>query len=92
MQMSDGQATKASFTSMEIIEIPHFDAKAEFDRRLSVKNSRRGEVPIIVKSAVLKSNSKFRLSKYLTDELLISSTLRLSANEKPDFSFVIGKK
>uniref|UniRef100_A0A0R3RHH7 BUB1 N-terminal domain-containing protein n=1 Tax=Elaeophora elaphi TaxID=1147741 RepID=A0A0R3RHH7_9BILA len=88
-EMNNNKTIKTSSTPVEIIQIPHFDAKAEFDRRFSVKKSCPGEVPVIVKSAILKSNSKLRLSKCLTDELLISPTLRLSASEKPDFNFII---
>ncbi|KAL4002902.1 hypothetical protein ACH3XW_5385 [Acanthocheilonema viteae] len=91
-QMNDDEATKTSSTSEGTIQIPHFDAKAEFDRRLSVKKGHRGEVPVIVKTAILKSKNKLRLSRCLTDELLISPTLRLSASEKPDFNFIIRKK
>lgn len=90
--MNDDQVTNTSSASVEIIQIPHFDAKAEFDRRLSVKKSRREDVPVIVKSAILKSNNKLQLLRSLTEDSLISSTLRLSASEKPDFNFIIKNK
>ncbi|OZC11554.1 hypothetical protein X798_01412 [Onchocerca flexuosa] len=89
-RMNDDQA-RTSAIPMEVIQIPHFDAKAEFDRRLSVKKSHRGEMPIIVKNAILKSDSKLQLSRGLIEDPLISSTLRLSADEKPDFNFIIKK-
>ncbi|VDK79672.1 unnamed protein product [Onchocerca ochengi] len=89
-RMNDDRARTSSIP-MEVIQIPHFDAKAEFDRRLSVKKSHRGEMPIIVKNAILKSDSKLQLSRRLIEDPLISSALRLSANEKPDFNFIIKK-
>uniref|UniRef100_A0A915PFP5 Uncharacterized protein n=1 Tax=Setaria digitata TaxID=48799 RepID=A0A915PFP5_9BILA len=88
--VNDNQTSRKSPTPSELIQIPHFDARAEFDRRLLAKKNRRGEVPVIVKSATSRSDKK--LSGRLTEDPLISSTLRLSASEKPDFNFIIKRK
>ncbi|VDN85241.1 unnamed protein product [Brugia pahangi] len=88
-QLHENQETSAP---LEVIQMPHFDAKAEFDKRLSVKKSHCGEVPVIVKNATLKSDSKLRLLKCLTNNSLIPPTLRLNVNEKPDFNFMIKNK
>uniref|UniRef100_A0A1I8EWC9 Uncharacterized protein n=1 Tax=Wuchereria bancrofti TaxID=6293 RepID=A0A1I8EWC9_WUCBA len=91
-QLHKNQETRIPSAPLEVIQMPHFDAKAEFDKRLSVKKSRCGEVPVIVKNAILKSDSKLRLLKCLTDNSLIPRTLRLNVNEKPDFNFMIKNK
>lgn len=84
-------ATVTTETSEELIQIPHFDAKADFEKRFSGKNSRRGEVPIIVKSANLRPNSEKRFSRHSVEDSLILSTSKFSASEKPDFNFIIKK-
>ncbi|VDN30728.1 unnamed protein product [Gongylonema pulchrum] len=86
---SDGTATGQ--TTEQLIQLPHFDAKAEFERRFSGKKNRCSEVPVIVKKANLKPSTEERLSRHPGDRPLISSASRTNADEKPDFSFIISK-